>query len=405
MALPYRPIRFAVLAITLLFAVFVLAQVGQLASLAGAIHPWFGAALGVVLLGLLAWFVAVPALAYARLEPPLKPPAEASGPEHDAFVRQYLDACKRNPRLEGYALQGEADLNRALAELQRQAEIEAKKTATRVFLGTAVSQYGSLDTLIVAATQARMVWRIAHVFQRRPSWRHVGYLYANVLATAFVASRLEDVDLTDHLKPVLASTFGQTITSTPGVAAVSGQISNAIFQGSLNAFLTLRVAMVAIAYSRATSQPDRQSVWKSAVARASSLVLRTVTGGSARIARAFGSAAVRSAGDAAVGVGGAVASGGRSVGRGARHAGRFATVTAVHATSSVRTATGSTGRAVSGFGARIAGSARGAAAGVDRRVRSVRTSFSGRKAAMAGAGALSDEDDGGEDGGGSPMDG
>lgn len=384
---------------TLLFTVFVLAQVGQLASLAGAIHPWFSAAVGVILLGLFAWFVAVPAMAYARLEPPLKPPAEASGPEHDAFVRPYLDTCTRNPRLEGYALRDEADLHRALAELQRQAEIEAKTTATRVFLGTAVSQYGSLDTLIVVATQARMVWRIAHVFHRRPSWRHVGYLYANVLATAFVVSRLEEVDLTDHLKPVLASTFRQTLTSTPGVAMVSGQVSNAIFQGSLNAFLTLRVAMVAIAYSRATSKPDRQVVWRSAVAPASSLVLRTVAGGSARIARAFGGAAVRSAGDAAVGVGGAVASGGRSVCRGARHAGRFATVTAVHATKSVRKATDSTRRSVGGFGARVAGSARGAAEGVDQRVRSVRASFSGRRSALATAGAQHDVDDRGENDG------
>ncbi|MFO7616044.1 MAG: hypothetical protein R6V75_02195, partial [Bacteroidales bacterium] len=42
-------------------------------------------------------------------------------------------------------------------------------------LGTAVSQYGSLDALIVAVTQARMVWEIGHVFQQRPSLRHMGF--------------------------------------------------------------------------------------------------------------------------------------------------------------------------------------------------------------------------------------
>lgn len=69
------------------------------------------------------------------------------------------------------------------------------------------------------------------------------------------------------MKPPLAGAFGQSVASVPGVTAVSAQVSHAMFQGSVNALLTLRVAMVAIAYSKALHKLERRSVWQSAVAR------------------------------------------------------------------------------------------------------------------------------------------
>lgn len=191
-----------------------------------------------------------------------------------------------------------------------------------MFIGTAVSQYGSLDALIVAFIQARMVWEIGHVFQQRPSLRHMGYLYANVLAASVIASRLDQVDLSEYVRPVLTGVVGQSIAGVPGVAAVSGQLSNAVFHGSVNAFLTLRVAMVAIAYSRATTRPERVSVWRTAVARASGLVVRTITTGSVEVSKAFAVAAAKSVTSAATGVGRSVVAGATAVGHGAVGAGR-----------------------------------------------------------------------------------
>lgn len=309
-------VRYVLVAGSVLLALFVVTQVAQLVALASTVHPLFGSIIAVLLVLGLGALVVVPALAYLRLEPPLAPPVETSGPEHEAFVRRYLQACRRNPLLSGMTLETEEDLETALKVLEAEAENVARQTASRVFLGTAVSQFGALDTLVVALTQASMVWRIAHVFQRRPSLRHVGYLFANVLATAATSSQLERIDLSRHLQPLLGSLLGQSIASMPGVAAASGFVSNSLFQGTVNAFLTLRVAMVTIEYSRATVRPVRATVWKSAVARAAKLLARTVASGTTRVTRAFVVAAGRSVVGAAGEVASAVARGGRHVGSG-----------------------------------------------------------------------------------------
>jgi hypothetical protein len=249
-----------------------------------------------------------------------------------------------------------------------------------VFLGTAVSQYGSLDALIVAVTQARLVWEIGHVFQQRPSLRHMGFLYGNVLATSLVASRLDRVDLSEYLRPVLAGVLGQSVAAVPGVAAVSGHVSNAVFQGSVNAFLTLRVAMVAIAYSRATIRPERHAVWRSAIARAGHLVIRTVTVGSADVTKAFAVAAAKTVASGVAGVGHAVATGATNVGHGViagatnvGHgvvtAGQAVVTGGTKAGKAAGNAAKGTGETMASFGTGAVGTVRGAADRLGKRVR------------------------------------
>src|SRR6056297_2828871 len=127
-----------------LAVLFVLAQVAQLAELAGAIHPWFGVAVAAGLLLAIGWLVAVPALAYLRLRPALVPPDHAESPTREAFVDAYLEECRRNPRLEDGSLDSEEDLEAALEVLTADAERIANRYASQVFVGTAVSQWGSL---------------------------------------------------------------------------------------------------------------------------------------------------------------------------------------------------------------------------------------------------------------------
>ncbi len=372
-------LRHAVLVISALLALFVVAQVAQLVNLASAVHPLLGTIVAIGLIGGIGWLVAVPLLAFFRLDPAIVPPPAKTGPEHEAFVRAYLVALQRNPRFAGRTLATEADLQSALSELEREAEALANRHASHVFLGTAVSQYGSLDALIVAVTQARMVWEIGHVFQQRPSLRHMGFLYGNVFATSLVASRLDRVDLSEYLRPVLAGVLGQSVATVPGVAAVSGHVSNAVFQGSVNAFLTLRVAMVAIAYSRATIRPERHAVWRSAIARAGHLVIRTVTVGSADVTKAFAVAAAKTVASGVAGVGHAVATGATNVGHGvitgATNVGH-SVVTAGQAVITGGTKAGKaagnaakgTGETMASFGAGAVGTVRGAADRLGKRV-------------------------------------
>ena len=77
--------------------------------------------------------------------------------------------------------------------------------SVRVFLATAVSQSGRLDGLLVFAAQSRMVWKIALLHYQRPSVRDMINLYANVAGTAFVASEIEDININEHVEPVIGA--------------------------------------------------------------------------------------------------------------------------------------------------------------------------------------------------------
>lgn len=264
--------RYLLLASVVLIALFVLSQVAQLVALASTLSPAFGTVTAIILLLVLGGTVAVPVLGLLRLDSPLAPPEDPTGPKHEAFVKRYLDICRRNPLLADRRLDTEEDLVEALKHLETEAEKVVTATASRVFLGTAVSQCGALDAVVTGFTQLSMVWRIAHVFLRRPSLRQLGYLYANVLATGAAASQLDKVDIAPHLRPVLTSVLGQSVAALPGVSAASGFLTNALFQGTVNASLTLRIGMVAIAYSRATVRPERRSVWQGAVAKSAQWV-------------------------------------------------------------------------------------------------------------------------------------
>lgn len=234
----------------------------------------------------------------------------------------YLAACRLNPRLSEQPLETEADLTAALKLLTREAEGVVNRTASRIFLATAISQYGALDSLVVAALQARMVWQIAHVFQRRPSLKHLGYLYTNVFMTSLVASNLEKLNVAEYLRPIFAGMLGQGSVAVPGVAGLATRFSNAVFQGSVNAFLTLRLGIVAIAYSNATATARRGVIWRSAVVRAGSLLIKTVAVGTAELSKAFVIAAKDLVVNTAVDTGRKVAGGAVALGPGVANIGQ-----------------------------------------------------------------------------------
>lgn len=258
-------VRYIVVALSALLALFIVSQIAQVVGLANSLHPWLGVAVGLLLVGGLVWLLAVPTVAYFRLSPALEPPKEVSGAQHDEFVATYLAACRENPRLEGQRLEGEADLDAALKLLTKEAERVVNRTASRVFIRAAISQY---------------------------------------------------------VQPVLAGMVGQSAAAVPGVAGVATQFSNAVFQGSVNAFLTLRLGMVAIAYSNATSTAKRGAMWQSAVLRAGSLLVRTVIAGTAELSKAFAAETDKVIGNTARDAGQKVADGAVWLGTGAAGLGR-----------------------------------------------------------------------------------
>ena len=79
-------------------------------------------------------------------------------------------------------------LDKARLLLEKESNQIIQRNASAVFLTTAISQNGRLDSLTVLATQIRMVWQIAHLYNQRPSLREMSWLYGNVAVTTLLAA-------------------------------------------------------------------------------------------------------------------------------------------------------------------------------------------------------------------------
>ena len=168
----------------------IVAGATSLITLADKIHPVAGT---VVFWGLClaAGFLALYCvIAYAQLPPALVPPKETSGPKHEAYLQTLRSRLANNPRTRELPLSTNADVEAAIAHLSKEADVVVRRTASTVFLSTALMQNGRLDGLIVLFTQIQMVGRIARIYVQRPSPRELLRLYANVGGTAFIATRI-----------------------------------------------------------------------------------------------------------------------------------------------------------------------------------------------------------------------
>jgi len=143
-----------------------------------------------------------------------------------------------------------------------------RRTASTVFLSTALMQNGRLDGLIVLFTQIQMVGRIARIYVQRPSPRELLRLYANVGGTAFVASSLESLDLGEMVAPLAVSVVPALKSGIPGMSGISALLVKCVSNGAANAFLTLRVGEVARRYCELTSHHSPAAIRKSATTAA-----------------------------------------------------------------------------------------------------------------------------------------
>jgi hypothetical protein len=246
----------------------IVAGATSLISLAERIHPVAGT-IAFWSICLAAGFFALYCLiTYARLPAALVPPKETSGPRHDAFWRALRSRLATNPRTRDLPLATQAEVEAAVARLSKEADSVVRRTASTVFLSTALMQNGRLDGLIVLFTQIQMVNGIARVYVQRPSPRELIRLYANVAGTAFVASGLESLDLGEMVAPLAVSVVPALKSGIPGMSGISALLVKCVSTGAANAFLTLRVGEVARRYCELTSRSSPEAIRKSATAEA-----------------------------------------------------------------------------------------------------------------------------------------
>jgi hypothetical protein len=275
----------ASLVILLLFIIFVINETVQVVELAERLSPTLGAVVLWMLLVVYAVLIIVPMFLFLRLPRSLVPPRSDTSPEFDVFLSQLRKRLSSNPHLKGLALSNREEIEKALAVLGEKADTIIQQAALNVFISTAISQSGRLDTFLVVSVQSRMVWQIARLYYQRPTLRDLIRLYANVVGTAFVAGELDDIDISQQVEPIMSSALGTVALSIPGLRVAGSILVNSVITGAANAFLTLRVGIVAKRYCGSLILAEKRTVRRLATAEAARLLGSIVRQGSTRLSR------------------------------------------------------------------------------------------------------------------------
>lgn len=208
-----------------------LAFVSLLALEAGAVL-WLG----------LAWFSRAPRLVLRD---------DLTEAERQAFARELERRLKKNPHVRAAGLRptDEHFLEKALDVLDARAGEEIRNSAKRVFLGTALSQNGRLDALIVFVSLARMVWRVSGIYNQRPTPAELWSVYSTVSSATFISFSIEALDIprtiTESMNELLpAVTPAMAASSVPLMGPMMQQCTSAVIDGAANCLLAIRAGVV-----------------------------------------------------------------------------------------------------------------------------------------------------------------
>ncbi len=291
-------IRWILVGLALLILAVTINQVLVVYDRLAIIHPIVGVTIAAILgLGMLGLMIA-PIIGYMRLRKPLDLPESKDDGMYQSYLMVLSSRMERNPHLkkQGFNIDREKGLEEQIEAansiLEKEAEKLTRETAGKVFLSTAISQNGSLDSIFVLYHLTRLVWKISKIYNQRPTLQRLVYLYGNIGATVLMAREIEDMDLlAEQLEPVIQSMIGSSVGSfIPGATTITTVLVSSIVQGSTNAFLTLRVGLMAATYSSAVVRVDQKLTRKSATAGALVLLAKIVQDNTVSLVKSFAKA-------------------------------------------------------------------------------------------------------------------
>ncbi|MCK5103706.1 MAG: DUF697 domain-containing protein [Cyclobacteriaceae bacterium] len=227
--------------------VFLMIIINQLVSFyhnLSELHPILGI-IGTSLLGLILLVLLVtPFYLIAKL------PAPLPFPDCDQDLEKYQQKFKERLGKHPVSIENNLDpqnpeqLKIIDEKLKKKADQIIFESASAVFISTAISQNGKLDAFTVLAAQVRLVWKVAHVYWQRPSLRNLQQLYTNVAINAMAATGIEQLDLSQQIQPILNAMLKSPGKFIPVVGDAANIITDSILEGTINAFLTLRVGVL-----------------------------------------------------------------------------------------------------------------------------------------------------------------
>ena len=285
--------------VALYFVAATVAIFTQLANAADRMYVGAGQPLFWSLIALFAALIAYPVVLLLRLPKAMQPPDTDSPEDHASYQSWLQRHLATHPKTDVATLAANGDVSAALLALRAEADVLIRNTASNVFVSTALIQNGRLDGLVMLGTQLRLVWQIGSLYNLRPSPRQLWYLYSNVGGTVLVAANLEDLDFAEVAGPIVNSVAPSLAASIPGLQGVGNLLVNSIANGSANAFLTLRVGLIAKSYCAPIAKPEREAVRRSATLAALSMLSSITRDKGLSIAKGVWSGATSAAGKAA----------------------------------------------------------------------------------------------------------
>jgi hypothetical protein len=184
--------------------------------------------------------LAIPLNFILRMPKALVPPASQNSKEFELYIEKLKMRLSTNKYLQSLPLNSRDDIENAYICLDAEANKQIRSAAAVVFFGTGVSQNGKFDAVIVVITQISLIWRIAYIYNQRPSLREVAKLYVNVFSCAFVSSSIDGmVDSAAESTVEAALGVGGSIFSS-----VYSKVAGSLADGSINALMSVRLGVI-----------------------------------------------------------------------------------------------------------------------------------------------------------------
>jgi len=279
-------------------ALVIARETRETVALVSSVHPLLGKALLWFLLVLYAACIVVPIVTFVRLPKTLLPPSLDNASAQTAYLEELAKRLRKNRNLTDRNVTP-ATVEPALTELAQLSRRRTTEAAVAVFLSTAISQSGRLDGLMVLVTQCRLVWQIAHLYWQRPALGDLISLYGNVAMAAFVAQNVEDMDLSELIEPLFAPVLANSVVAAiPGFGQVAGLVAASCVNGTVNAFLTLRIGCLASGYCGSVIKPTPKSLRRTATVQAAAMIGSVAKEGAKRVGSAMWDAAKSTTGSA-----------------------------------------------------------------------------------------------------------
>lgn len=200
--------------------------------------------------------------------------------ERRAFAAELTRRLRTNRHIQAAGLDTASPdfLPEALRHLDALADAVIRSDAKKIFLGTALSQNGKLDALLVFIALSRMVWRVSAVYNQRPCIREIWSVYSTVTSSAFLAFSMEALDIprtiTEAMSALVPSvTPSLTAASIPVVGSSLQYFTASIIDGAANALLGIRAGIIARNAFRFAALPQEGSLRQACAGQSGAMLL------------------------------------------------------------------------------------------------------------------------------------